>query len=132
MVNGDPLPVVAGMEASVILPAGAQGPAFLAYQNFRVTMTYNPSTFYALTVGHLADRFMGGDAISRMPENEQAMSVADVKQLQELLNSSGFSSGEPDGRVGRQTRAAIRAYQKAQGLPQDGYASRVLFESLEN
>lgn len=132
MVNGDPLPVVAGMKASVILPAGAQGPAFLAYQNFRVTMTYNPSTFYALTVGHLADRFMGGDAISRMPENEQAMSVADVKQLQELLNSRGFSSGEPDGRVGRQTRAAIRAYQKAQGLPQDGYASRVLFESLEN
>ena len=132
MVNGDPLPVVAGMKASVILPAGAQGPAFLAYQNFRVTMTYNPSTFYALTVGHLADRFMGGDAISRMPENEQAMSVADVKQLQELLNSRGFSSGEPDGRVGRQTRAAIRAYQKAQGLPQDGYASWVLFESLEN
>ncbi len=132
MVNGDPLPVVAGMKASVILPAGAQGPAFLAYQNFRVTMTYNPSTFYALTVGHLADRFMGGDAISRMPENEQAMSVADVKQLQELLNSRGFSSGEPDGRVGRQTRAAIRAYQKAQGLPQDGYASWVLFESLGN
>ena len=132
LVNGDPLPVVAGMEASVILPAGAQGPAFLGYQNFRATMTYNPSTFYALTVGHLADRFMGGDAIARMPKDEQAMSVADVKQLQELLNSRGFASGEPDGRVGRQTRAAIRAYQKSHGLPQDGHASRVLFESLQN
>ena len=82
LVNGNPLPVVSGMEASVILPAGAQGPAFLGYQNFRTTMTYNPSTFYALTVGHLADRFMGGEAIARMPENEQAMSLADVKQLQ--------------------------------------------------
>ena len=132
LVNGDPLPVVAGMEASVILPAGAQGPAFLGYQNFRATMTYNPSTFYALAVGHLADRFIGGDAIARMPEDEQAMSVADVKQLQELLNSRGFASGEPDGRVGRQTRAAIRAYQQVHGLPQDGHASRVLFESLQN
>ena len=132
LVNGDPLPVVADMEASVILPAGAQGPAFLGYQNFRATMTYNPSTFYALTVGHLADRFMGGDAIARMPKDEQAMSVTDVKQLQELLNSRGFASGEPDGRVGRQTRAAIRAYQKSHGLPQDGHASRVLFESLQN
>ena len=132
LVNGDPLPVVAGMEASVILPAGAQGPAFLGYQNFRATMTYNPSTFYALTVGHLADRFMGGEAISRMPENEQAMSLADVKQLQELLNSRGFASGNPDGRVGRQTRAAIRAYQKTQDLPEDGYASRILLDSLKH
>jgi len=132
LVNGDPLPVVVGMEASVILPAGAQGPAFLGYQNFRATMIYNPSTFYALTVGHLADRFMGSEAIARMPENDQAMSLADVKQLQELLNSRGFASGEPDGRVGRQTRAAIRAYQKTQGLPEDGYASRVLLDSLKN
>ncbi len=132
LVNGNPLPVVSGMEASVILPAGAQGPAFLGYQNFRTTMTYNPSTFYALTVGHLADRFMGGEAIARMPENEQAMSLTDVKQLQELLNSRGFASGEPDGRVGRQTRAAIRAYQRTQGLPEDGYASQILLESLKN
>ncbi|MEC9192215.1 MAG: lytic murein transglycosylase [Pseudomonadota bacterium] len=132
LVNGNPLPVVSGMEASVILPAGAQGPAFLGYQNFRTTMTYNPSTFYALTVGHLADRVMGGEALARMPENEQAMSLADVKQLQGLLNSRGFASGEPDGRVGRQTRAAIRAYQKTQGLPEDGYASRILLESLKN
>ena len=95
LVNGNPLPVVSGMEASVILLAGAQGPAFLGYQNFRTTMTYNPSAFYALTVGHLADRFIGGEAIARMPENEQAMSLADVKQLQELLNSRGFASGEP-------------------------------------
>ena len=131
LVNGDPIPTAAGMEASVILPAGAQGPAFLSYQNFRTTMIYNPSTFYALTVGHLADRFMGGEAIARMPENEQAMSVEDVKLLQELLNSRGFASGQLDGRVGRQTRAAIKAYQKSKGLPQDGHASRVLIESLE-
>ncbi len=131
-VNGTPVPVVAGMEASVILPAGAQGPAFLGYANFRATMTYNPSTFYALTVGHLADRYAGSEPIQRMPENETAMSVADVRELQELLNRNGFDSGEPDGRVGRQTRAAIRAYQQGVGLPTDGYASVVLLQALRD
>lgn len=130
MLNGSPIPVVAGMEASVILPAGASGPAFLAYGNFRVTMAYNPSTFYALTVGHLADRFSGGAPIQNMPENEQALSVAEVRELQELLNNRGFDSGEPDGRVGRMTRAAIRAYQESSGLPMDAYASGQLLSRL--
>lgn len=129
-LNGAPIPVAAGMEASVILPAGAQGPAFLGYANFRTTMTYNPSTFYALTVGHLADRYAGAGPIQRMPENETAMSVADVRELQELLNRNGFDSGEPDGRVGRQTRAAIRAYQQSVDLPMDGYASVALLQAL--
>lgn len=129
-LDGNPIPVVAGMEASVILPAGASGPAFLGYGNFRATMAYNPSTFYALTVGHLADRFAGGPAIQNMPENEQALSVAEVQELQELLNLRGFDSGTPDGRVGRKTRAAIRAYQDSAGMPMDGYASGQLLAAL--
>lgn len=130
--DGSSIPVAAGMEASIILPAGAQGPAFLAYANFRATMAYNPSTFYALTVGHLADRYTGAPGIQNMPENEQAMSVADVRELQQLLNENGFDSGEPDGRVGRQTRSAIRAYQQSQDLPMDGYASLTLLNALRN
>ena len=130
-INGLPIPV-ANMQASVILPAGAGGPAFLTYANFRATMVYNPSTFYALTVGHLADRYTGGAAIQRMPENEQAMSVADVQALQELLNAAGFDSGDPDGRVGSRTRAAVRAYQQNKELPMDGYASLKLLEALRN
>ena len=130
-INGLPIPV-ANMQASVILPAGAGGPAFLTYANFRATMVYNPSTFYALTVGHLADRYTGGAAIQRMPENEQAMSVVDVQALQELLNAAGFDSGEPDGRVGSRTRAAVRAYQQNMKLPMDGYASLKLLEALRN
>ena len=131
-LDGNPIPVVAGMEASVVLPAGASGPAFLGYGNFRATMAYNPSTFYALTVGHLADRFAGGAAIQHMPENEQALSVAEVRELQELLNARGFDSGTPDGRVGRMTRAAIRAYQDNAGLPMDGYASGQLLAALRS
>tara|TARA_Y100001970_G_scaffold197181_1_gene239835 strand:+ start:6691 stop:7875 length:1185 start_codon:yes stop_codon:yes gene_type:complete len=128
-VDGNPIPV-AIMQGSVVLPSGANGPAFLAYNNFRTTMTYNPSTFYALTVGHLADRFTGGGPVQRMAVDEQAMSVANVMELQELLNGLGFSSGEPDGRVGRQTRSAIRAYQSDINLPTDGHASNQLLENL--
>lgn len=129
-LDGSPIPVVADMEASIVLPAGAAGPAFLAYANFRATMNYNPSTYYALTVGHLADRYIGAGPIQRMPENEEAMSVADVRELQAMLNAAGFDSGEPDGRVGRQTRSAVRAYQEDRGLPMDGYASRQILDSL--
>ena len=130
-VNGNPIPI-ATMNASVILPSGAMGPAFLVYTNFRTTMIYNPSIFYALTVGLLADRYTGGSPVQRMPVNEQAMSVADVEELQKLLNANGFDSGEPDGRVGRQTRTAIRAYQDSIRLPMDGHASAQLLESLRN
>lgn len=129
--SGAPIPV-ADMRASVVIPAGAGGPAFLTYDNFRVTRVYNTPIFYALTVGHLADRFSGGPAIQRMPENEQAMSIEQVRELQELLNGLGFDSGDPDGRVGSRTRSSIRAYQEQQGLPMDSYPSISLLESLRS
>ena len=128
-VSGEQIPV-ADMQAAVALPAGAAGPAFLTYNNFRVTMLYNPSVFYAITVGYLADRFVGGPRIAHMPANETALSRAQVEELQELLNSRGFDSGEPDGRVGSRTRAAVRAYQSAQGLIPDGHASMELLDKL--
>jgi membrane-bound lytic murein transglycosylase B len=130
-VNGEALPV-ADIQASVVLPAGAGGPAFLGYSNYRVTLAYNPSTFYALTVGNLGDRFTGGQPIQRMPINEQAMSLLDVFELQELLNANGFDSGEPDGRIGRMTRGAVRAYQNENDIPMDGYASASLLQALRN
>ena len=126
---GEPIPV-ADMQAAVALPAGADGPAFLTYNNFRVTMVYNPSVFYAITVGHLADRFTGGPAIAHMPENETALSRIEVTELQELLNGQGFDSGEADGRVGSRTRSAIRAYQSANGLTPDGHPSLELLDAL--
>ena len=130
-VAGEPIPV-ADMEAAVALPAGAGGPAFLTYNNFRVTMRYNPSVFYAITVGHLADRFTGGPAIAHMPANETALSRVQVAELQEKLNRLGFDPGEADGRVGSRTRAAIRAYQSNQGLIPDGHASLELLDGLRN
>ncbi|MEX2131286.1 MAG: lytic murein transglycosylase, partial [Pseudohongiellaceae bacterium] len=91
-VNGSPLPA-ANLQGSIIIPAGAEGPAFLVYNNFRTTMVWNRSIFYALAVGHLADRLSGGGPIENMPVDEQALSRANVLELQELLRDSGYYDG---------------------------------------
>lgn len=52
MADGSPIPDN-GLQASIVTPYG--GPAFLAFKNFRVIMRYNNSTFYAGSVGFLAD-----------------------------------------------------------------------------
>lgn len=129
-VNGSPLGN-AELEGSIILPAGSNGPAFLAYNNFRTTMVWNRSTYYAISVGHLADRFVGGGPIEHMPENEERpMSRELVTELQTLLNAQGVDAGTADGILGSRTRAAVRAYQEKASLPTDGYPSFELLEQL--
>jgi len=118
------------LSGSVVLPAGAFGPAFLVYGNYRTTLVWNRSTFYALSVGHLADRFNGGPAIQRMPENERALSRDEVMELQQRLNDNGLDAGSVDGILGSQTRTAIRRFQQQQDMPMDGYASYDLLEVL--
>ena len=121
----------ADMQASVIIQAGVNGPAFLTYNNFRTTMVWNRSTFYAISVGHLADRFVGGGPIQYMPENEeQALARADVLEMQELLNAAGVDAGIPDGILGSQTREAVRNYQLLKGLPPDGYPTYELLVGM--
>lgn len=129
-VDGTPLGAAA-MEASVIVPAGANGPAFLAYDNFRTTMVWNRSTFYAISVGHLADRFMGEPDIQYMPTMEEvALARNDVMEMQELLNQLGHDVGKPDGILGSRTREGVRLFQLAKAIPADGYASHEMLLAL--
>lgn len=121
----------ADMSGSIVLPAGASGPAFLGYNNFRTIMVWNRSTFYAISVGHLADRFVGGGPIRHMPANEErALARDEVEELQALLNRLGFDTGEPDGVSGPRTREAVRAFQLANDLPADSYVSATLLDTL--
>jgi len=123
----------ADMLGSIVLPAGAQGPAFLTYQNYRTTMVWNRSTFYAISVGHLADRFVGGGPIVNMPsEEERPLSRDEVIELQTLLNQQGIDVGTPDGISGSRTRAGVREYQARSGIPTDGYANFELLEKLRS
>lgn len=121
----------ADLQASVILPAGAAGPVFLAYNNFRTTMVWNRSTFYAISVGHLADRFTGEPPLQHMPAAEEpALARSDVRELQELLNRLGHDVGEPDGILGSMTREGVRQFQLANELAADGHASQALLETV--
>jgi len=119
------------IDAAMVVPSGHEGPAFLVYNNFRVTMGWNRSEFYAIAVGHLADRVAGAGGLhTPPPEDQPALSRDQILQLQEALNQKGFSSGEPDGILGSNTRNAIRRYQSAQDMIADGFPSREVLESL--
>ncbi len=127
---GRPLPE-SQMKGSLLLPMGHKGPAFLVYDNFNVIMKWNASQSYALAVGYLADRIAGmGRLTAERPDHVRLLSTAEVSEIQGLLNTLGYESGEPDGVVGRQTRSAARAFQSVAGLPADGYPDHLLLEKL--
>jgi membrane-bound lytic murein transglycosylase B len=128
--NGEPFPQPA-VRASLLLPAGARGPAFLMLQNFRVIMKYNPAEAYALATGHLADRLRGGGPlIHPWPRDERVLTLQERYQMQELLAQRGFKIGEPDGFIGPQTRLAIRSFQVSVGEIPDGFASSEVLDRL--
>lgn len=129
--DGGPLPRADGFEASLVLPAGQRGPAFLVYENFRTILVWNRSILYALSVGHLADRIDGAPALgaASLPD-EEPLSLKSIEEMQALLNARGFPAGKPDGLVGPKTREALRAFQSAQGLPADGYPTKELIDLL--
>jgi membrane-bound lytic murein transglycosylase B len=128
--NGNPFPRP-GDEAYLLVPAGVQGPGFLMLHNFRVIMRYNPSEAYALAIGHLADRLRGGGPfVQAWPRYERVLSRDDRLELQRLLARRGYDIGEPDGRLGAKTRAAVRAFQARNGRVPDGFASMGILKRL--
>ena len=119
-------------QASVIAPAGAQGPAFLVGPNYRAILRYNNATSYALAVGTLAERIAGREGIrSAWPRDEQPLSRSQVRELQQALNAKGFDVGTPDGIMGPNTRRGLRAYQQDIGVIPDGFATLTLLERLQ-
>ncbi len=131
-VSGKAFPRAADI-GRLYMPAGAGGPAFLLLPNFDVIKRYNNSDSYALAVGHLADRILGGGGFATpWPAGDYALTKTQRAQLQTLLNQSGFDVGSPDGVVGPKTRAAVIAYQSRLGLPADGHVSGRLLERLKN
>jgi lytic murein transglycosylase len=133
VVRADGLPwndIDAAVAAQLVAPAGANGPVFLLFPNHFVIRQYNNSIAYALAVGMLADRFGGmGPLVHAWPQ-EQPLSLADRMTAQRALAALGFDPGQPDGVVGLKTRQALRAWQKARGVPADGYLSLAMVQRL--
>ncbi len=117
--------------ASLFLPAGHKGPAFLVLKNFKTILAYNNSTSYALAVSLLADRFRGaGEIKGQWPLDERPLTRAEREELQTLLTAKGYDHGKADGIIGYNTRKAIRSYQASVGLPPDGYPTSSLLEKM--
>jgi membrane-bound lytic murein transglycosylase B len=117
--------------ASILLPGGARGAAFLIFSNFQVIEKYNTADAYVIAVGSLSDRLRGGPSIqASWPRELRALTLAERIDLQRRLGAAGFDPKGVDGRIGPNTIAAVKAYQKANGLLPDGYASLEILQRL--
>ncbi|MDW4549362.1 lytic murein transglycosylase [Defluviimonas sp. D31] len=117
--------------ASILMPAGARGAAFMIFKNFQVIERYNAADAYVIGVGHLADRIAGGGPIrAGWPRDDRALLFAERRELQERLTRAGFNTQGVDGKIGPNTITAIRAYQQAVGMIPDGYASLDVLKRL--
>jgi hypothetical protein len=129
-VDDAPLPTLDN--SSILLPAGAGGPAFLVGPNFRTILRYNNATSYALAVNLLAQRLAGGSGVqAAWPREVLHLSRSQVLALQTALNALGFDSGTPDGIVGPATQRGVRQYQRSLGLAADGYPTLDLLQRLQ-
>ena len=118
-------------EATLYLPGGARGPAFLVTDNYNVIKTYNSSDAYAMGVAHLGDRLMGGGPIrGDWPSDEPQLDKDQRQEVQRRLAGLGLYSGETDGKLGSKTREAVREFQLRRGLLADGYANVAVLREL--
>ncbi|MCC6734969.1 MAG: lytic murein transglycosylase [Bauldia sp.] len=115
--------------ASLVLPMGRNGPAFLAYANFQVYLDWNRSLVYSTTAAYLATRLAGAPRVD--PRGPVAsLTIDQARQLQTILAAQGFDVGRIDGIIGLQTRDAVRTVQIQYGLPADGYPTTELLARL--
>ncbi|MBU8874480.1 lytic murein transglycosylase [Reyranella sp. MMS21-HV4-11] len=130
-MNGGALPAV-DAEASILLPAGFRGPAFIIYPNFKAVMNWNRSTLYALSVGILARQIAGGPPVQQSaPADDAPISRDTVIDMQNRLARLGLYKDETDGLLGPKTRSALRLFQQQQALPADGHPTQESIRRLQ-
>ncbi|MGV6809623.1 MAG: lytic murein transglycosylase [bacterium] len=118
--------------ASLLLPAGYHGPAFMMQDNFRVIKRYNNANSYALAVGLLGNRLAKKPAlVTAWPSEDKGLSRTEKKQLQHILTRAGFDTKGVDGLIGPNSQNAIRQWQLSIGIPADGYINKTLLNQLE-
>jgi hypothetical protein len=118
-------------QAALLLPAGAQGPAFLVFRNFDAIYSYNAAESYALAIAHLSDRLKGGATFkTAWPTDDAGTSRAERREIQQALLNRGYDIGEVDGLIGAKSREAISEFQKSSGMVVNGRAGQQVLKAL--
>ena len=118
------------LPASLLLPMGRSGPAFLAYANFAAYTEWNNSLIYSTTAGYLASRIAGAAPMRRPAVPVAQLPFNEIKELQQLLVRAGFTVGKVDGVLGQQSRSAVKAMQIKYGLPADSWPTTELLARM--
>jgi lytic murein transglycosylase len=118
------------LPASLLLPMGRMGPAFLAYANFAAYTEWNNSLIYSTTAGYLASRIAGAAPMHRPSAPVAQLQFTEIRELQQLLVRAGFNVGKVDGVLGQQSRTAVKAMQIKYGLPADSWPTAELLARL--
>lgn len=127
--DGRPLPND-NLPASVLLPMGRFGPAFLAYANFAAYTEWNNSLIYSTTAAYLATRIAGAAPMRKPAAPVAQLTFNEIKELQQLLARQGYSVGKIDGILGQQSRIAVKTVQMKFGLPADSWPTPDLLARL--
>jgi lytic murein transglycosylase len=127
--DGKPLPND-DLPASLLLPMGRMGPAFLAYANFAAYTEWNNSLIYSTTAGYLATRIAGASPMRRPAAPVAQLPFNELRELQQLLVRAGFNVGKVDGVMGQQSRSAVKAMQIKYGLPADSWPTAELLARM--
>ena len=127
--DGRPLPDD-DMPASLLLPMGRNGPAFLAYANFAAYTEWNNSLIYSTTAAYLATRIAGAPPMQRPSAPVAQLPLNELRELQQLLVRAGYDVGKIDGVMGQQSRTAVKAMQIKFGLPADSWPTAELLARM--
>jgi hypothetical protein len=118
------------LPASLLLPMGRLGPAFLAYENFNAFLEWNQSLVYSTTAAYLATRLMGAPRVHPGNGAPPTLTSQQILELQQLLQRHGYDIGKADGRLGLTTRKVVRQAQLKLGMPADAYPTAELIGRL--
>jgi lytic murein transglycosylase len=129
LANGGALPAD-NLPASLLLPLGRGGPAFLAYNNFNAFLEWNQSLVYATTAAYYATRLAGAPQVQRGPNPAPTLSAQQITDLQRLLARHGYEVGKVDGKLGLATRKGVKQAQVKFGMPADSYPTAELIARL--
>lgn len=131
LADGRPLPND-NLPASILLPMGRTGPAFMAYANFAAYTEWNNSLIYSTTAGYLATRIAGAGPMRKPTAPVAQLPFNELKEMQQLLVRRGYNVGKIDGIMGQQSRIAVKAMQMKYGLPADSWPTAELLARLRS